>query len=620
MQNRFAIRSTRVVTPSGERPATIIIDGGVIAEVAEHSASPDDLEVRDFSDLVISPGVIDIHVHINEPGRTEWEGFETATAAAAAGGVTTLVDMPLNSSPVTTNVTALEVKRSAVKGKCRVDVGFYGGVVPDNESDIQPLVEAGVFGLKAFMCDSGLDEFPASGEPELRSALTNLYDSGVPLLVHAEIIGEAPKPQDDSSFAQFVQSRPDQFEVDAIEMMIRLCEKWHTPVHIVHLATGQALPQILAAKKRGLPITVETSPHYLHFCSEEIEDGATSFKCTPPIRDASNRDELIAAVQSGVIDSIGSDHSPCPPEMKQLDTGNLSKAWGGITSLQLTLSVMSTIAKQQGWSTELLVDRLSKRPAEIIGLSDTKGQIKAGYDADFVVWNPDSTFTVRGTELYHRHDVTPYEGRELSGTIIETYVRGNLVYDFSRCKTERLVGEPAGKILTRQRTRTVAAALKAGSADELNQLVASCCAAPVWIERMSQTKNRFTDEQLFEYAAECWRDIDEENLLEAFSAHPRIGDVDTLRAKYANTKAIASGEQSGVDSADEEVLQILATANDQYYEKFGFIFIVCATGKTAKEMLDMLEERLPNDRETELKNAAAEQLKITIIRLRKLIA
>lgn len=620
MQNRFAIRSTRVVTSSGETPATIIIENGVIAEVIEHDAAPANLEIRDFGDLVISPGIVDIHVHINEPGRTDWEGFETATAAAAAGGVTTLIDMPLNSSPVTTTVAALQAKRSAAQGKCRVDVGFYGGVVPGNENDIQPLVEAGVFGLKAFMCDSGLDEFPASGESELRSVLTRLYDSGVPLLVHAEIISEAPAPQDESSFTQFVRSRPPKFEVDAVEMMIRLCEEFHSPVHIVHLSTDQALPQLQVAKRNGLPITVETCPHYLYFCSEDIEDGSTAYKCTPPIRDQSNRAELIAAVESGLIESIGSDHSPCPPEMKQLDTGNLSEAWGGIASLQLTGSIMSTIATQQGWNTELLADRLSKRPAEIVGLGETKGQIKAGYDADLVVWDPEAKFIVRGSELYHRHDVTPFEGCELGGSVQRTFLRGNLVFDSARNGDDRLVGDPVGKLLKRHRTRTIAAALNCRSADEVSYLIGTCCAAPMWIKRMSETQNRFTDEQFIEYATECWKDIDEDNLLEAFSAHPRIGDVESLRAKYANTKTLASGEQSGVDSAEEAVLQRLATANDEYFEKFGFIFIVCATGKTAKEMLDMLEVRLQNDRETELANAAAEQLKITIIRLRKLIA
>jgi len=602
----FAIRSSRVVTPTGETSAAIVIK--------------DSLDVIDFGDLVISPGIVDAHVHINEPGRTDWEGFETATAAAAAGGVTTLIDMPLNSSPVTTTLAALEEKRLAAKGKCRVDVGFYGGVVPGNEGDLKPLIEAGVFGLKAFMCDSGLDEFPASGETELRSALQTLKTSGVPLLVHAEIIGESPEPKDEKSFAEFVQSRPAQFEVDAIELMIGLCKEFKTPVHIVHLATKEALPQIDAAKREGLPLTVETCPHYLHFCADEIEDGSTSFKCTPPIREKANRDELLAAVESGLIETIGSDHSPCPPDMKQLDNGNLSKAWGGIASLQLTLSIVSTLARLQNWNLKLLSERLSQRPAEIFGLGKSKGRIEKGYDADLVVWNPNDKLSVKGTELFHRHGVTPYEDCELYGSVSQTFVRGNLVYDSSQSKDDRLVGDPAGVFLTRKPNMSIASAINCRSDDAKFALLESCCASKTWIERMIDGGPFEDDENVITSATESWNDVSETDLMEAFSAHPRIGDVDTLRAKYANTKAIASGEQSGVDSAEEAVLQRLATANDEYFDKFGFIFIVCATGKTAKEMLDILENRLKNDRDTELENAGAEQLKITIIRLRKLIA
>ena len=616
----FAIRSARVITPTGERSAAIVIEDGLIADVISHQELPDNIEVIDFGDSVISPGIVDAHVHINEPGRTDWEGFETATAAAAAGGVTTLIDMPLNSSPVTTTLAALEEKRSAAKGKCRVDVGFYGGVVPGNEGDLGPLIEAGVFGLKAFMCDSGLDEFPASGEAELRSALTALKQYGVPLLVHAEIIGDAPEVSNERSFKEFVQSRPGQFEVDAIDFVIDLCKEYETPIHIVHLATKQALPLIDAAKNSGLPITVETCPHYLHFCTEEIEDGSTSFKCTPPIRDKVNRDELLSAVENGLIETIGSDHSPCPPDMKQLETGNLSKAWGGIASLQLTLSIMSTLARQQKWSLALLSERLSQRPAEIFGLGKSKGRIEKGYDADLVVWNPDNKFTVGGEELYHRHEVTPYEGLQLYGTVVQTFVRGNLVYDSSRSKDDRFVGDPAGAFLARRPNMSIASALNCRCHDAKFTLLESCCASKTWIERMIKSSPFGDDDDVIDHATESWDNVSEGDLMEAFSAHPRIGNVDTLRAKYANTKAIASGEQSGVNSADEAVLQRLATANDEYFDKFGFIFIVCATGKTAKEMLDMLETRLKNNRDTELENAAAEQLKITIIRLRKLIA
>ena len=614
MDGRFAIASSRVVTPAGEVKAAIVIEDGKIVEVIDRESVPADIPLTDFGGLVISPGVIDAHVHVNEPGRTDWEGFETATTAAALGGVTTIIDMPLNSSPVTTDVAALNAKRTAAEGKCRVNVGFYGGLVPGNETELEPLIEEGVFGIKAFMCHSGLDEFPGVGAEELRLALQTLKRSRLPLLAHAEIVGDVAPMSDPESYSQYAASRPESFETQAIDLLIDLCREFQSPVQIVHLAAASAIESIQNAKLEGLPLTVETCPHYLFFVDHQIANGQTQFKCAPPIRDANNRKELCMAVQSGLIETIGSDHSPCPPGLKHLDDGDFEKAWGGIASLQLLLSASNSVARFFRWSPELLAQRLSKRPAEILGLGETKGQIKAGYDADLVVWDPRESFICDGETLAHRHKVTPYEDSELFGVVKATFVLGRMV-----CRDGELIGEPGGKLLRRTHSDSIANFLGQLPTDQRQQAFESCCASPTWIQRMMSSGDFRYDVEVLRQAEDSFTNLGETDLLEAFSAHPRIGDVDSLRKKYANTKTIASGEQSGVDSATEEVLQRLANANDEYFDKFGFIFIVCATGKSAKEMLEILEARLPNDRDVELANAANEQVKITKIRLRKLI-
>ncbi len=613
--NRFAIASSRVVTPEGEVKAAVVIEGSKIVDVIDRAAVSPEIPLTDFGGLVISPGVIDTHVHVNEPGRTEWEGFETATAAAALGGVTTIIDMPLNSNPVTTTVAALSAKRNAAKGKCRVNVGFYGGLIPGNVAELEALIDEGVFGVKAFLCDSGLDEFPGVGEKELRLALETLRPSGLPLLAHAEIVGETPLMGNPESYAEYAASRPETFETEAIDLLIKLCREFKTPVHIVHLAAASAIPSIENAKREGLPLTVETCPHYLYFVDHQIADGQTQFKCAPPIRDANNRKRLCLAVRSGLIETLGSDHSPCPPELKHLDVGDFAKAWGGIASLQLLLSATNTVARFFRWTPELLAQRLSKRPAEIFGLGDTKGQIKKGYDADLVVWDPQKSFVCDGRTLAHRHEVTPYDDCELFGVVNETYVLGKIV-----CRDGLLIGEPNGKVLRRNQPNSVVLILNQLPANDRRQVFESCCASPAWIEQMMSESIFRYDIELFRKAEDAFEGLGEEDLMEAFSAHPRIGNVESLRKKYANTKTIASGEQSGVNSASDAVLQRLAEANDEYFDKFGFIFIVCATGKSAQDMLDMLESRLPNDREIEMANAAVEQMEITKIRLRKLIS
>ena len=614
----FAIKSSRVVTPTGEIEASIVIENGTITQIVDDDHLPNDISCTAYGDLVISPGLIDAHVHINEPG-TDWEGFESATKAAAAGGVTTLIDMPLNSLPVTTDLASLQTKIDSSKGKLHVDVGFHGGIVPENADQIPWLQENGVLGLKAFLCESGLKEFPLSGGRELRSALAYLKKRGVPLLAHAEIESEIEKcgATDPASYQRYVNSRPPLFELAAIKLLIELCREYQTPVHIVHLATAEALPLIEAAKQEGLPLTVETCPHYLFFSAVNIVHGDTRFKCAPPIRDEANRLALCEAVASGLIDTIGSDHSPCPPELKELDSGDFTKAWGGIAGLQLTLPASWSVLKDHGMTLPELAKRTATRPAEVFGLADRKGKIEVGCDADLVIWNTDERFLVDSDRLFHRHPITPYETCALQGSVERTFVRGNVVFDKHQQPEH---SSPIGQPVTHPDARpdSVATFLDSLSATERMKVLESCCASIVWVKRMTHGGKFLSNANVMSRAEKAAANMIESDWLETFDAHPRIGDVDSLKQKYANTKTTASNEQSGVDLTDDEVLERLAKANDKYFKKFGFIFIVFATGKSAAEMLELLEQRLPNNRKTEIANAAAEQMKITLLRLTQL--
>lgn len=442
-RTHFALISRRVVLPDGLRPAAVLVADGRIVRIVAPEAVPEGYSAEDLGDLVIAPGLIDAHVHINEPGRTEWEGFETATRAAAAGGVTTLVDMPLNSSPVTTSVAALEAKRAAASGKCWIDAGFYGGLVPGNAATIGPLLDAGVLGIKAFLCDSGLPEFPPAGVADLQAAMPLLAERGRPLLVHAELTrARATLPSTPRSYAEYLASRPPVWESDAIELLVKLCRTNGCATHIVHLANGDALPMLNAARSEGLPITVETCPHYLHFAATDVRDGDTRFKCAPPLREPRHRDMLWEGLKQGAIDTIGSDHSPCPPEMKRLESGDFRAAWGGISSLQLTLPIVWTGAAARGVSLVQIFDWLSAAPARLLRLPD-KGRIAPGCAADLVVWNPDQRSTVDGRQLHHRHKLTPYDGAQLAGRVCRTYLRGSLIFEEGN-----FVGEPRGSLLS----------------------------------------------------------------------------------------------------------------------------------------------------------------------------
>jgi allantoinase len=422
------LKSRRVVLPQGVIPGVILVRDGVIESVVDEA--PRAVDVIDFGALAISPGVVDGHVHMNEPGRTEWEGFDTATRAAAAGGVTTVVDMPLNSVPVTTTRTALDAKLAASEGHCFVDVGFWGGVVPGNTPDLGPLAEGGVLGCKAFMVHSGIDDFPNTTESDLAQAMPVLRDHGLPLLAHAELdLGAQVSEPNPRAYRGYLQSRPPSWEDAAIALLIAQCRRTRCPVHIVHLSSATSIPMLRAARAEGLPITVETCPHYLCLEAESIPDGATLFKCAPPIRERANREALWAALFEGVIDFVITDHSPCAPALKLPETGDFHNAWGGIASLQLGLPAVWTEARRRGADLARLATWMSAGPAAFAGLSQRKGRIAPGLDADLVIWDPDATFVPERDQLFFRHKVSPYLGRQLAGRVHQTILRGVAIFD-----------------------------------------------------------------------------------------------------------------------------------------------------------------------------------------------
>jgi allantoinase len=430
-----AFLSRRVVTLEGLRPGAVLVDGERIRAVVGPDEVPANAVQQDFGEAALLPGLVDSHVHINEPGRTEWEGFRTATRAAAAGGYTMLVDMPLNCVPTTTNVAALQAKRRAAEGQCRVDWAAWGGVVRDNPEEIESLAGAGVLGFKCFLVHPGIDEFSMVREPELRKALPHVTHTGLPLLVHAELPGpvetatEGLRDSDWSRYTTYLQSRPDEAELAAIRLVLSLCREYGFRLHIVHLATSFALDELRAARIAGLAVSVETCPHYLHLEAETIADGATLCKCAPPIRGRANREQLWQGLKDGVIDLVVTDHSPCPLAMKSLEEGSFGSAWGGIASLSIALPVMWTEAYQRGFALTDIARWMAQQPARLAGCDKSKGRISAGYDADFVVFDPEAEFTVTEDRLHHRHRVSPYLGERLRGVVKKTYLRGTAVFD-----------------------------------------------------------------------------------------------------------------------------------------------------------------------------------------------
>jgi allantoinase len=428
----LSITSTRVLLPDGTQPALVRVEDGRIAAIDRRPASLSGPDMIDAGDLIVMPGLVDVHVHINEPGRTEWEGFESATRAAAAGGVTTLVDMPLNSVPPTTTVEALNAKQRAAKDQLFVDVAFWGGVVPGNAGELGGLARAGVAGFKCFLAPSGVEEFQHVEVHDLRIALPILAWLDKPLLVHAELPAEllpARSGDDPRKYGTWLDSRPVASERAAIELIIELAREYRARVHIVHLSSPDSLEATSAARAGGVRISVETCPHYLTFSADDIGEGATPFKCAPPIRDARHRDGLWQGLAAGQIDLVATDHSPAPPSMKSLEDGDFLRAWGGISSLQLGLSAVWSGAADRGITLESIARWMASSPAQLAGLDGRKGSLTVGADADLVVWDPDAWQIVDGRALQHRHPVTPYHGMRLRGRVRTTLLRGEVVFD-----------------------------------------------------------------------------------------------------------------------------------------------------------------------------------------------
>jgi allantoinase len=431
--SKLAIISNRVILPGGMKRAIVLIEDDKIFDIIDELPA-DEVEIVDAGNLVVMPGIIDPHVHINEPGRTDWEGFDTATKAAIAGGITSLVDMPLNALPVTTTVEGFNTKLDAAgpgnNSQLHCNCGFWGGIIPGNLDQIDQLVEKGVLGFKAFLTHSGIDEFPNVTEADLRKAMHLIAKHDLPLLVHAELQGleETSGLTNSRSYWNYLQSRPCSWEDNAIDLMIRLCGEYNCRTHIVHLSSANAIGPIAMAKKQGLRLTVETGQHYLYFNAENIKDGETQFKCAPPIREKANNDRLWQALKEGIIDFVATDHSPAPPNMKELETGDFMNAWGGIASLQFALPALWTAAKRHGCSLENISQWLAEKPSLLPRLT-SRGKIAKGMYADLVIWNPEKAFKVSPEMIYHKHKITPYLNEELFGVVEQTWLGGRKIYD-----------------------------------------------------------------------------------------------------------------------------------------------------------------------------------------------
>jgi allantoinase len=440
----LVVRSRRTVLPDGTRPAAVAVSGAVVAAIEGYGERLEAGDEVDLGDVALLPGLVDTHVHVNEPGRTDWEGFATATRAAAAGGVTTICDMPLNSLPPTVSVAALEEKRASAAGKCWVDVALWGGAVPGNTGSLRLLRQAGVIGFKCFLIDSGVPEFPPLDAAELRSVLGSLAAMDAPLVVHAEDPAEISAASG-RDFGSFVASRPPAAERRAIEKVIAGAAATAARAHIVHLSAAECVAMIAGAKAAGIRLSAETCPHYLFFAAEQVPDGATEFKCCPPIRDAVNREALWRGLEAGVIDCVVSDHSPCPPELKSPGSGDFGAAWGGIASLQLSLPAVWTAARRRGRTLDEVARWMAAGPAALAGLR-AKGRIAVGCDADLVAFDPEESFTVDPARLEHRHKVTPYAGLTLTGRVRQAWLRGVALLD---AESGAPGGEPVGRLINR---------------------------------------------------------------------------------------------------------------------------------------------------------------------------
>lgn len=443
--SKFALYSRQVVLPDSIGAYSILINQGKIQDIVQGPYSSDDYPIIDYEDAVIMPGMIDPHVHINEPGRTEWEGFDSGCTAAAAGGITTLVEMPLNASPVTTTTEALRLKLAAAASKTHIHCGFYGGIVPGNHHELQALSAAGVIGFKAFLTHSGIDEFPNVDEATLKAAYQTLKGSSLPILAHCELESgqhDSYLQNEKGNYQAYLASRPKQWENDAVALMIDLARFYQHPTHIVHLSSAQALPLIRSAKASSVPLTVETCPHYLYFNAEDIPNKDTRFKCAPPIREKENNERLWEAVLDGSIDFIGSDHSPAPPSIKALNSGNLLDAWGGISAIQYSLPALWTKGQKFGLKLEDIRRLCCEAPAAFIGYAASKGRLAKGYDADIVVWQANQFFEVTRSTILARHKLSPYENQQLQGQVVATYIKGTKVFE-----PTKLVARNCGDLL-----------------------------------------------------------------------------------------------------------------------------------------------------------------------------
>jgi allantoinase len=446
MSNKKGIHSNRCWLEGKLQEATIFFEEGVITEISKGPISTGS-GIDDVGDKVLIPGVIDAHVHINEPGRTEWEGFDSGTMAAAAGGITTIVDMPLNASPVTITKEAFNQKLESTNGKLHVNVGFYAGLIPGSVHQLEELMNAGVLGVKVFLTHSGINEFPNVEEKDLDEAMPLVAKYNLPLLAHCEIVNNGETGALASSpprYKKYVESRPKSWENEAVKLMIHLCRKHHCRTHIVHVSSAEALLSIKEAKREGLPVTAETCPHYLYFNEEEIPDGNTLYKCAPPIRDKANNHLLKQAFLEETLDFIASDHSPAPPSVKEIESGNLLKAWGGIAGIQFLLPAGWTSLKDV-LSLEEFIPLATENPAKFLKVDDRKGKLQVGHDADFTIWSPEEEFEVKEEEILHKHKLSPYTGKQLYGVTYQTYVNGELVFNDKKITTKN-----AGRWLLRK--------------------------------------------------------------------------------------------------------------------------------------------------------------------------
>ena len=599
---RRAFRSLRVLSDGELAPRTVIVENGLIIALEPYSASlHTGTPVEDLGDLVLMAGLTDVHVHVNEPGRTEWEGFATATQAAAAGGVTTLIDMPLNSTPVTTTAEAFETKLAAAEGALTIDVGYWGGLVPEHVDELPGLLSSGVLGIKAFLVHSGIEDFPNVTPADLDRAAPLLAPTELPLLVHCELDtsgAPAPETADVRSYRRYLASRPGRWELDAIALVLDRCRKTGTRVHIVHLSCADALPLLREAKAEGLPVTVETCPHYLVLDAESIPDGGTTFKCAPPIRERENRERLWQGLADGTIDFVATDHSPCPPELKKPDEGDFTRAWGGIASIQFLLPVLWTEAQSRGFALADLERWVCARPARFAGLGRSKGRLAVGYRADLVAWDPDAEAVISPETIVYRHKLTPYSGRVWHGAVRGTWLAGEPVWYRGPLPARH------GASLLRETFR-----FDALDEEKARGLLKTCCASDRWVDKMLGRRPFGDFARLSRAAGDVWESLGWEDWSQAFAGHPRIGE------KYKNNR-----EQSGVQNASAQILARLAAANEAYENKFGFVFLVFATGKTADQMLALLERRLENSRDEEWLEAAAQHHKITLFRLAQIEA